>query len=191
VAYTVSSTYPTEDVTDINLNLTPIDEKHFNDGCIEKQHHVFKYTRTEIVNECFDRVRGSSTTQVGFWTKELAVGTPFLATGGNGAGTSILFTPDDYDAHVTAVVRVRYQVVGASGNNGNSTVTLDDGTGPFNVVFSKVAGSAWSWHQSTQALDKLTSDIRVRLYLDVDDVNDKVECSHLLVYVQEQVAIGA
>ena len=140
------TTYPTQNNLDIQINLSPVERDHWDDGIAAKLNWVYKYRRAHLCNEYYDPDLVSTSTTEGSTYYE----TP---------QTSGLWTPDDYDSSVSVVVRAYFRVTGAAGgaNVGRVRVYLDDGTGTITADIDRVADPAdtFSWDSTTVSVSKL------------------------------------
>ena len=192
MAATVSTSYPTTpNNLDIVANVTSLDTTHWEEGVIERQHFVYKYRRCIILNMCLDRVTGSSTTQSGMKTS---------ATAYNNGGddlhfyhvpvTSNLFTIDDFDADVIWGVRVKANCTAVVAGTGKVLVRLDDGSGATDVeVAVNNTTNQWFEDLSTGALAKNTTNIQLAINMKVDNGQDTIELTHIMVYTLAQGSI--
>jgi len=188
MAAPVATTYPTQDNTDITINESPVEKVHWDDGVTEKQNFVYKYRRDVWVNHNFDRITGDWQTLSGIKTQLAAYDDNFYDVGGTATGSTILQSGDDFDAEIVLTIRVRYRNIGVSGVAGEVQVTVDDGTGPFNVPFNRAPAAAdpFAWEEDTQAIDKLTTPCRFALNCKVGNVADEIEVANLLIYTTAQ-----
>ena len=188
MAYPVSAKWPTQDNLVIAPHETPIDRVHWDDGVVEKQHHAWKYRRGVVCNLDLSRVWPGSgaypRTHQGYYTSQTVEDTPFLEI----PQTSALWTPDDHDATVDWVIRVRYKVTGVG--SGTVRVKVDDGGGSVNVDFTQAAAFPLQWQEQTETMTKLTTGCRIALFLLVSAATATVEVHNLFIRVAAQGTLG-
>jgi hypothetical protein len=173
---------------------TPVEESHWDDAIVQRQHYIYKYRRGFVINKAFEPITGTpAASDLGLVTTDATAFAglqpqfhiPCAATADAGQTGGYVGTIDDYDADVQWVITVR-----ARATVENGQIRIDYGTTPSSYTFTIAPAASFAWFTGTVNLTKLQAINCIRGYFRTTLAGGTLEWTHLAIRHAEQGTIG-